>query len=152
MVAQRIERSILIHAPADVVWSVVTEPEHISGWFSDSVDLDLTEGGSIALHWDGHGTAHGRVERIEPPRFFSFRWMLEHGREFAADLATLVEFTLDVEGDATRLTVVETGFRDLAVPDDEKQRQVEGHTRGWKLELGHLEEYVARRSAAPADR
>ena len=29
--ADRIERTILIDAPADVVWAVVTEPEHISG-------------------------------------------------------------------------------------------------------------------------
>jgi uncharacterized protein YndB with AHSA1/START domain len=152
MVPQHIEREILIHAPMDVVWAVVTEPEHISGWFSDSVELDPRPGGTVALHWKGHGTAHGRVERVEPPRFFSFRWMVEAGPEFAEDNSTLVEFSLSAEGEATRLKVVESGFRDLAGPDDEKQRHFDGHRRGWEIELGHLDEYVVRGSAAPADR
>ena len=70
MVPQRIEREILIDAPIDVVWSVVTEPQHIGGWFSDSVELDLRPGGKAVFHWDKHRTAHGRVERVEPPRAY----------------------------------------------------------------------------------
>jgi uncharacterized protein YndB with AHSA1/START domain len=152
MVPQRIEREILIDAPVDVVWAVVTEPEHISGWFSDSIDLDLRPGGTAVLHWNNHGTVHGRVERVEPPRFFSFRWMVEQGPEFGEDNLTLVEFSLSAHGESTRLTVVETGFRDLAGPDDERQRHVDGHTRGWELELGDLDAYVARTTARARDR
>jgi uncharacterized protein YndB with AHSA1/START domain len=151
MVPQRIEREILIEAPVDVVWAVVTEPEQISGWFSDSVELDLRPGGQAVLHWDKHGTVHGRVERVEPPRFFSFRWMAEQGPEFAEDNSTLVEFSLSAQGDSTRLTVVETGFRELAGPDDEKQRHVDSHTRGWELELGQLEAYLVGKSARRAN-
>jgi uncharacterized protein YndB with AHSA1/START domain len=150
---QRIEREILIHAPVDVVWAVVTEPEHISGWFSDSVDLDLRPGGRAVLHWKKHGSSvHGRVERVEPPHFFSFRWVLGSGSEFDQERSTLVEFSLSAEGESTRLTVVESGFRDLALPDDEKQRHFESHRRGWELELGELTEYIASKSQTPADR
>ena len=52
MVPQRIERDILIDAPMEIVWAVVTEPEHISGWFSYTVELDLRPGGAAALSWD----------------------------------------------------------------------------------------------------
>ena len=62
MVPQRIEREILIEAPVEVVWEVVTQPEHISGWFSDSVELDLTPGGAMLLRWSHHGAVPGRVE------------------------------------------------------------------------------------------
>jgi uncharacterized protein YndB with AHSA1/START domain len=123
----------------------VTEPEHISGWFSDSVQLDLRPGGKAILHWDGHGSVEGRVERVEPPHFFSFRWVVRHGMPFGEGNATLVEFSLSAEGDSTRLTVVESGFRDLAGPDEEIQAHVDDHTRGWKVELGHLEDYLGRR-------
>jgi uncharacterized protein YndB with AHSA1/START domain len=151
MVPQRIEREILIEAPVDVVWAVVTDPEHISGWFSDSVELDLTPGGEVLLQWDGRGGVPGRVERVERPHLFSFRWAV--GPDVPGEEHwTLVEFRLSAEGDSTRLTVVESGFRDLAGPDDEKQQHVDSHTRGWKLELGHLEEYVAQRTGTPADR
>jgi uncharacterized protein YndB with AHSA1/START domain len=138
MVAQdRIERDILIDAPVDVVWAVVTEPQHISGWFSDSVQLDLRPGGEARLHWDGHGTFHGRVERVEPPHFFSFRWVVDPDQELVADNSTLVEFTLSADGDSTRLTVVESGFRD--------ERHFDDHRRGWEIELGHLDDYFRTR-------
>jgi uncharacterized protein YndB with AHSA1/START domain len=152
MVPQRIEREIFIDAPVEVVWAVVTEPEHISGWFSDSVELDLRPGGRALLHWDGHGTVHARVERVEPPRFFSFRWVVQPGSEVTEDNSTLVEFSLSPEGESTRLTVVESGFADLAGPEDEKQGHFDSHRRGWELELGELEEYVKQRTRTPADR
>jgi uncharacterized protein YndB with AHSA1/START domain len=152
MVPDRIEREVLIDAPMDIVWAVVTEPEHISGWFSDSVELDLRPGGKAALHWNEHGTVHGRVERVEPPQFFSFRWVVGPGVNLAEDNSTLVEFSLSAEGDATRLTVVESGFAGLAKSDDEKQRDVDGHRRGWELELGDLVEYLRHRTGTPADR
>jgi uncharacterized protein YndB with AHSA1/START domain len=152
MVPQRIEREILIDAPVEVVWAVVTEPEHISRWFSDTVDLDLRPGGKAVLRWDDHGAVNGRVERVEPPRFFSFRWVVGAGPDLADDNATLVEFSLSTEGDRTRLTVVESGFRDLAGPDEDKQGHVDAHRRGWELELGELDEYVAQRAGTPADR
>ena len=152
MVPQRIEREILIDAPVDVVWAVVTEPEHIRGWFSDSADLDLRPGGEAILVWNEHGTVYGQVEKVEPPRFFSFRWVVSHGAELAEGNSTLVEFTLTAEGEATRLKVVESGFAELAGPDDENQRHFDGHRRGWELELGELAAYVARQTRTSAER
>ena len=150
MVPQRIERDILIDAPVEIVWAVVTEPEHISGWFSDSVDLDLRPGGAAALSWNDYGTVRGRVERVEPPHFFSFRWVVhrEPGAPVRDGNSTLVEFSLSPEGDATRLTVVESGFRGLSGSEDENQGHVDGHRRGWDLELGELQEYAEKRTRA----
>ena len=151
MAAQRIEREIVIDAPVEVVWSVVTEPEHIGRWFSDSADVDLRPGGTAVLHWNTYGSVQARVERVEPPHFFSFRWAVDPGQDVDEGNSTLVEFSLRAERDATRLTVVETGFQDLARPDDEKQRHLDSHRRGWELELGELGEYVGRRTPAPGD-
>ena len=73
MVPERIEREILIEAPIDVVWAVLTEPEHVAGWFSDSAEVDLRPGGDATFTWHEHGSALAWVERVEPPRFFAFR-------------------------------------------------------------------------------
>jgi uncharacterized protein YndB with AHSA1/START domain len=151
MVPLRIEREIVIDAPVEVVWSVVTEPEHISGWFSDSADLALMPGGRAVLRWNDGGIFHGRVERVEPPHFFSFRWAVEPGRDVDEGNSTLVEFSLQAEQGSTRLTVVETGFQDLAGPEDDKQRHFDSHSRGWEVELGELREYVGQRTPAPGD-
>jgi uncharacterized protein YndB with AHSA1/START domain len=56
MVPERIEREISIDAPLEVVWAVVTESQHISGWFSDSAQIDLRPGGELILTWKS-GTA-----------------------------------------------------------------------------------------------
>ena len=44
MVADRIEREITIAAPIERVWSILTEAEHIHGWFADA-EIDLRPGG-----------------------------------------------------------------------------------------------------------
>lgn len=144
MTQDRIESDIVIDAPIDVVWAVVTEPEHISGWFSDRVQLDLKPGGAMILSWAEHGAIQGRVERVEPPRFFSFRWVIGDADCFEESNATLVEFSLSPEGDSTRLTVVESGFSRLAMAEAEQRHHHEDHTSGWKAELGDLEEYMDR--------
>jgi uncharacterized protein YndB with AHSA1/START domain len=41
VVPSSIEREIRIQAPIEVVWSIVTEPQHITRWLSESAELDL---------------------------------------------------------------------------------------------------------------
>src|SRR5688572_3506323 len=105
MVPDRIEREILIHAPVEVVWGLVTEPEHVGSWFSDSADIDLRPGGEATLTWDEHGSVRARVEKVEPQHLFSFRWARPVGAEPGEGNSTLVEFTLSAEDERTRLRV-----------------------------------------------
>jgi uncharacterized protein YndB with AHSA1/START domain len=143
MVPERLEREILIEAPLEVVWSVITDPRHMSGWFGDSAEIDLRPGGRLVVVWDERDhTVHGRVETVEPPRVFSFRWFRDFGTEAGEENSTLVEFSLSAAGDSTRLTVVESGFRQLSGPEEEIQKDADGHRDGWKLELDELLEYA----------
>jgi uncharacterized protein YndB with AHSA1/START domain len=155
MVPEQIEREILIDAPLDVVWGVVTEPEHVAGWFSDSAGIDLRPGGEAVLTWEEHGTVPARIEKVEAPNFFSFRWMpAAPGDRDASELregnSTLVEFSLSDLGGSTLLRVVESGFRELGEPEEEKASFVEKNREGWEWELGELREYVSRQAHGPA--
>jgi uncharacterized protein YndB with AHSA1/START domain len=148
VVPDRVEREILIDAPPDVVWSVITEAEHVGNWFSDSAAVDLRPGGELILTWDEHGPVYWRVETVDPPHFVSFRWLRPMQDESAGDdlleaTSTLVEFRLDPEGEATRLHVVESGFRELAGSPQENAKDAEEHRRGWELELDELRDYVS---------
>src|SRR3954471_10406036 len=144
MVPERLEREVLIEAPLEVVWSVITEPEHINGWFGDVAEIELHPGGRLRLRWeDQDHTVWGRVERVEPPHFLSFRWNCGGAPEVGADNSTLVEFSLTAQGEATRLAVVESGFPALtSLPEDERERDAEGHRKGWVQELDELVEYA----------
>ncbi|HEX5506175.1 MAG TPA: SRPBCC domain-containing protein [Thermomicrobiales bacterium] len=148
MVPEHVAREILIDAPVEVVWAVVTEPEHLGRWLGDTAAIDLRPGGALRLTYGEHGVIRGRVERVEPPHFVSFHWAFSAreggaGVEVREGNATLVEFRLTAEGAGTRLRVVESGFARLDGTADENARYAEDHGRGWERELGELRDYVA---------
>ena len=146
-IPDQIEREVLIDAPIERVWALITEAEHVGAWFSEAgAESDLRSGGAMRLSWEEHGSIEARVERVEPERLFAFRWPL-FGETIAQGNSTLVEFSLAPEGEATRVKVVESGFAELAIPEDQQRRHVEENTEGWKGELGHLVEHAERVTA-----
>ena len=110
MVPDQIERETVIKAPVERVWELITEPEHLGRWFGDAgAEIDLRPGGAMVLRWTEYGTSRGRVVAVEPHTRFSYRWAPfkdPGGEEPIEGNSTLVEFTLQAEGDATRLRVV----------------------------------------------
>ena len=146
-----IERETLIDAPPRVVWSIVTEARHLAGWFSDEAEIDLRPGGRMLLTWRGHGTYAGRVETVDPPRLFAFRWQTREG-EFSGANSTLVVMTLEAEETGTRLRVVESGFATLPWADNARARYADENSKGWLTELDELRDYVARTVGANSDR
>ena len=148
MVPDRIERAISIDAPVERVWEVITQGEHVGKWFGDvTAEIDLRPGGRFRCTWAEHGTVHGIVERVERPRAFAYRWARPLGADVQPGNSTLVEFTLVEEGGGTRLTVVESGFRDLDLTDEERAKYAAGNVEGWKSELAELAEYLAMQAA-----
>jgi uncharacterized protein YndB with AHSA1/START domain len=146
VVPNSIEREVLIEAPVEVVWSIVTEPEHVSGWLSDSAEIDLRPGGEMVLRFDRVGTAHGVVERVDPPNSFAFRWVTpEPDRDLSAHEGsfTLVEFLLREEGDGTLLRVTESGFASLPGAEQENAALAERHLGGWGTFLDRLAGYLS---------
>jgi uncharacterized protein YndB with AHSA1/START domain len=146
MTPDKIEREITIAAPVERVWSVLTEAEHINGWFADAgAEIDLRPGGALVMRWEEYGMARARVEAVEPPSRFAYRWTAHHakpGAEPEPGNSTLVEFTLEPEGDATRLRVVETGFAALAASEEQRKSNYDDNVDGWKQVLERFDAYV----------
>lgn len=146
MVPDQIERETLINAPVERVWQLITEAEHLGRWFGDAgAEIDLRPGGAFVLRWAEHGTSHGRVVAVEPPTRFSYRWAPfkePSGDEPVEGNSTLVEFSLEPEGDGTRLRVVESGFASLAASEAQRAKNVESNTEGWEFETGELRAYA----------
>lgn len=143
MIPASIEHEILIQAPVETVWSVVTEPDQIRLWFSDTVELDLHPGSPGKLIFGDeantdHHVARLRVESVERPHRFAFRWEHPEGEEPGEGNSMLVEFALVAEGTATRLRVTESGFREMVWSDDEKMSYIEDHRKGWEHHIGRL--------------
>jgi uncharacterized protein YndB with AHSA1/START domain len=133
-----IERDVLIEAPADVVWRTITEPDQMSLWFADRVELVVEPGAHGYMHFGDQG-GPVVVETVDPSARFSFRWNYPVEEEPVAGNSVLVEFTLTPEGDErTRLTVTESGHELRDWPDAEKQRYADEHQEGWADFLNRL--------------
>jgi uncharacterized protein YndB with AHSA1/START domain len=148
----RIDQEVVIEAPVEVVWRTITEPDQITQWFANRVELDAKPGGTGLFVFDnGGGTPHIApvvVEDVEPPSRFSFRWGHPDGADPAAGNSVLVEFTLVPEGnERTRLRVKESGLDVVAWPDDEKATYAEEHRGGWAGFLGRLVELLSSNAA-----
>jgi uncharacterized protein YndB with AHSA1/START domain len=140
-----IERDILIEAPPEVVWRIIAEPDQMSQWFADRVDLVVEPGAHGYMQFGDQG-GPVVVEVVDPPARFSFRWNFPRGEEPVAGNSMLVEFTLTPEGGGrTRLRVTERGHELRNWPDTEKQRYAGEHQEGWGDYLDRLASVLAGR-------
>ena len=139
-----ITREVVIDAPVDRVWQLVTEAEHLGRWFGDAgAEVDLRPGGAMELRWSEHGSSRGRIEAVEPPRRFAFRWAPfkdPGGIDPTDGNSTRVEFTLSEEGRAHapargRERLREAGDLGGAAPE-ERRRQHQGLADGARRAAG----------------
>ncbi|WP_028644311.1 SRPBCC family protein [Nocardioides sp. URHA0020] len=142
-----IEREIHVDAPPEVVFEVVSRPEHIREWWPDEASFEPTAGAAGEIRF-GDG-ATGKVEAltvvaVEPPRLFSFRWVYEDGAMPTRDSSLLVTFELfEVDG-GTTVRLTETGFRERGWEVAQLEAAYQDHVRGWDFFVPRLGEYVAR--------
>jgi uncharacterized protein YndB with AHSA1/START domain len=135
----RIERTVEIAHPPRKVWAALTTADGLGTWFGNGATVDLRPGGAARVTWDGGDTAELRIERVEEPAVFGFTW---HIADLGEDdpRRTYVEFTLEPVGAGTRLTMVESGFAQLA--EDAYRAAYDSHDEGWTRELGELVDYL----------
>ncbi|TDP93935.1 SRPBCC domain-containing protein [Labedaea rhizosphaerae] len=135
----RIERTLELAHPPAKVWAAITTAEGLGTWFGNKATVDLSPGGAVEMSWNDGPTKTLRVERVEEPAVFGFTWQPD-GVLDDDPRRTYVEFTLEAVGAGTRLTVVETGFAQLA--DEAYAIGFPSHTEGWPRELAELVEYL----------
>lgn len=146
MTSDRIEQEIVIDAPVERVWSVLTDPGYVGKWFGqgEPIRIDLRPGGFMHLDHGEYGIFPCRIEKVDPPNLLVYRWASAYPGDEATDSnSTLVEFTLTPDGEATRLRVVESGFAALTIPPARQSTaSYESHTKGWPEVLGNLRRYA----------
>ena len=145
---ESIEREIFIAASPEVVFDVVSRPEHMTEWWSDEADFPLDGApGQIVFH----GTEPGAdkvvpvvtIDLIRPQRF-SFRWDFPPGLEPTADNSLLVTFELEASGNGTLLRMSEIGFRERGWEAAVLEANYREHAAGWDFFIPRIGEYVDR--------
>lgn len=144
----RIEKLVRYDAPRSRVWRAITDHEQFGQWFGVSLTSPFTPGASVSgkltiRNYD-HLTLTIWIETLEPERFFSFRWhpyAVEAGVDYSAEPTTLVTFTLEDDGEGTRLAIVESGFD--ALPEARRATAFSMNERGWTGQAENIRKFLA---------
>lgn len=152
-------KQIRIDASPEVVYEVVSTPEHIAQWWFDEADFDPTEGSTGVLRM---GDATDRMEtpgRMEVPiavveaipgTRFSFRWVVPPApavsdeTPLTAQNSVLMSFDLVADGKGTLLTITEAGMRELGWEAALLEDYYNSHGSVWDMLLTKLPAYVAK--------
>jgi uncharacterized protein YndB with AHSA1/START domain len=164
----KIEKRITLRAPVARVWRAIANAQEFGRWFGFTLEGDFAPGKRLTGTFDGvldqaaisdYQTKLGlrpskvrlpdksfvfcTVERMEPERYFSFRW-IPYGIDAEADPesepTTLVEFRLEPVAEGTLLTIVESGFD--RVPAHRRERAFRMNEGGWTTQAENLKKYV----------
>lgn len=147
-----IERELLVEAAPEIVYEVVSRPEHIKEWWPDEADFSGVPGESGTITFgdsaDGGAEVPLTVLVADPPRTFSFRWTHESGTEATVENSLLVTFELVPSGEHTLVKLTETGFRERGWEAAVLEETYRDHVSGWDHFVPRLGEYVARLGVA----
>ncbi|MGP3971846.1 SRPBCC family protein [Streptomyces sp. 6N223] len=149
-----IEREIYVDATPEVVYKVVSSPEHLREWWPDEAELEPVPGATGVITFGDRTTPEARVVPLtvveaDPPRRFSFRWVYEEGEAVTSANSLLVIFELAPSGAGTLLRFTEAGFREKGWEAAVLEEQYRDHVTGWDYFLPRLVAYVARLVSTP---
>ncbi|WP_313803088.1 SRPBCC family protein [Sphingobium sp.] len=143
-------KTIEIAAPIEKVWDALTDYRKFGTWFRVALDQPF----SVGQPSTGHMTYPGyeehrweaRVLAIEPMTRFALEWPATGGDKELMESGvpvpewTLVEFVLEPVGNATRLTVTESGFD--KVPEPRRSNVMRSNDGGWAEQVKNIRDYV----------
>jgi uncharacterized protein YndB with AHSA1/START domain len=145
----RIEKQVFLKAPRSRVWRAVVDAEEFGAWFGVRLQGAFAEGvtirGQITYPGYEHVTMEMRVERIEPERYFAYRWhpyAIDPAVDYSSEPTTLVEFTLEEAEGGTRLTILESGYD--RVPLARRAEAFRMNEQGWTEQTRNIERHVSR--------
>jgi uncharacterized protein YndB with AHSA1/START domain len=138
-----IEREIFVEAAPEIVFDVVSSPEHVRQWWPDDARYEPSPGSTGEISFGDNVVALTVIE-AKPPRTFTFRWTQPTGTEPVPGNSLLVTFDLTPSGDGTLIRMTETGFREMGWETAVLEEQYQDHAKGWDHFLPRIAPYVAR--------
>ena len=142
----RIEKRLELSAPRSRVWRAIATAKEFGEWFGLRIDGTFAPGATIRGTMTYQGKELGvefRIERMEPERYFSYRWhpfAIDQSVDYSAEPMTLVEFTIEERKGGSVVTIVETGFD--RIPASRRDIAFRMNSAGWEGQGNNLAKYV----------
>lgn len=145
----RIERSIVIKAPRERVWTALSDAEKFGTWFGANLQGQTFAPGQRTrgqITICGHENAVFDVVVVDlaPQDRMSFNWhpyAVDPAIDYASEEPTLVTFVLADAPEGTLLQVVESGFD--KVPPARRLEAFRMNDRGWAAQLENIARHVS---------
>lgn len=135
-----LEREVYVEASPEVVFEVVSRPEHVREWWPDDASYELAPGATGEIRFEGGVAEAFTVVDVRPPESFTFRW---------TEASLLVTFHLTPQGSGTLLRMTETGFREAGWEQAVLEQCYRDHESGWDHFLPRIAPYVATLAGRP---
>lgn len=147
-----IQRELQIDAAPEVVFEVLSRPEHIRQWWSAETEFEPVAGTAGSFTWTD--TEADRVDHVpftlvevDPPRLLAFRWCYDNDVPGPGN-SLLVRFELVPSAAGTTIRFTETGFRERGWEAATLEAQYNDHRQGWDFYLPRLVTLADRVAAA----
>jgi uncharacterized protein YndB with AHSA1/START domain len=142
-----IERDIEVAASPEVVFDVISRPEHMREWWPDDARFEPVAGAPGELVWRDAETGETTsvelaVVEVDPPKRFSFRWCYTVPAHNGQSL--LVTFELIPTTTGTQIRMRESGFREMGWEVAVLEEHYNDHESGWDHYIPRLGAYIAR--------
>jgi len=144
----RIEKRVTLRAPRSRVWRALSNADEFGQWFRVRLESPFVEGATVRGQITHPGYEHVimevKVERIEPERYFAYRWhpgAVDPKMDYSGEPTTLVEFRLEDAEGGTVLTIVESGFDRL--PASRRSEAFRMNEGGWTAQIKNIERHVS---------
>lgn len=135
-----VDRTLVIDAPADLVYELFTDVDQLVRWMAPEAELDPRPGGAIRWTHANGDSCSGRFVELVPARRIVFTYGWERPDVQVRPGSTTVEITLAPRGSATELRLVHRG---LAGP------MADAHAGGWDNYLARLAATAEGRDPGP---
>lgn len=132
-----------LDAPRERVFEAFTDPALVAQWWgpdddlTDGADIDARQGGRYVVNMSGQNgedfSMRGEIVELSPPHRIVIRFTRTF--EDGSSRSTLLTLTLEEKGTGSRLTLLHTGFANMAIRD--------GFFGGWGHSVVRLAELVA---------
>ena len=143
-----IEREIYVEASPEIVFEVVSSPDHLRQWWPDDARYEPTPGSTGEIVFgdrDAGGTVvpFTVVDVAAAADASRSAGRTRPARSPAEGNSLLVTFDLTPSGGGTLLRMTETGFREMGWEVAVLEEQYQDHVTGWDFYLPRLAPYVA---------
>lgn len=129
-----IDRTLVIHAPRDVVFRYFTDSERFARWWGKGSTIDGRVGGALRIQYPGTVVARGTIEAFEPDRRIVFTYGYENAHPELPPGGSRVTVELHDDPAGTRLS-----FRHEVATAELREM----HRAGWRYHLAVFANVVA---------